>query len=484
MIGTDKKMIGVNELPQGVADAAGIIVSNETTDKEEKFLQLASIAFNYRQSGVMSLHKEEVVLPPSQQEEKEYCSTASLQALKDVLSEESIPLLKLWLQHCQDKNKIAHPEIVPTLLGEGIQNKKLQSLITSCCGKRGEWLSRFNEAWNFSANQTEEEQWQTGSPEQRKSVLKELRITNPDKAREWLQQTWPQEDAATKQDFLELFSINISKEDIVFLESLQTDKSKKVKEAAMNLLKHIPESSIVQKYQQVLQQSVSLKKEKTMLGLSSKMVLFFQLPSEADENILKSGIELLSNKKEFSDDEYIIYQLIQSVPPSFWEQQLGLNPEEIIKQFQKDETGKKMIPALVMSVREFKDERWAAEFVQHNEVFYVDLIPLLSLQQQDTYSNKFMNEYPENIIQYALQRETEWGTELTKNIFKHTAKNIYQYSRNFYNQHIHLIPDKIAPELEKCTPSEEYARVTWSNASEYILKLLQLKSQIIQSFKV
>lgn len=483
MIGTDKKQVGVAELPAELSEPATIIQNNEDTDKEQKFLQLAAVAFNFRQSGVTPLQKE-VNISPAPTEEKGYCNAVATQTLKDILSEESIPLLKFWLQYCDRKQQLATPETLPALLNTGAQYKNLQVLIASCCGKRGEWLSGFNSAWNFSSTQTGEELWQTGTPEQRKIVFKETRKLNPAQAREWLQQTWSQEDANTKMSFLEFMPGNISEDDIPFLESLSTEKSKKVKEEALKLLKQIPGSTIVKQYQDLLQQSVVVKKGKTLLGMISKTFLQFKLPGSFDEAIFKTGIEKLSSSKEITDEEFIIYQLIQSVPPSFWEKQLGCDPKAIIDLFQKDITGKKMTPALVIAITRFNDTRWALYFMQHSEVFYIDIIPLLQSQQQEAYSNKFFDNYPDSIIQYTTQRETEWSVELTKNIFKHTAKNPYQYNRSFYNQHIHLIPGPAVTELERCTPSEEHLRNTWSNTSDYIIKLITLKIQTQKAFNV
>lgn len=481
MIGTDKKSISAAELPADLAAAATLILENVGTDKEEKFLQIAALTFNYRQCGVQPLQQQEIKLAAAEPEEKSYCSTAAMQVLKDIISEGSMPLLKYWLQHCNDAGRIVHPELVATLLATGEQEKKLQPLIVVSCGKRGEWLSRFNGAWNFSVHQTNEELWQTGTPEQRKTVFRQLRNTDPAQAREWLQQVWPQEDANTKLSFLVLMAEGISEADIAFLESLSSEKSKKVKDEALGLLKHIPIAPIVLQYQQVLAATVTLKKEKTFLGLGSKTSLQFQLPA-IEEAVFKSGIDKLSNNKDFSDDEFIIAQLVESVPPSFWEQQLALSPAEIIQYFQQDETGKKMMPALVVAIKKFNSREWAVAMMQHSTTFYIDIIPLLPSQQRDAYSIQFFDQYPEHIIQYALQRDEEWDIELAQQVFRYTAKNLYQYNRSFYNQHIELIPGKIALSLEKYAPSEEYLQSNWSNTSDYILKLLSLKAQTIQAF--
>jgi hypothetical protein len=471
LLGTDKRPLAASDLPADLAEAAALI-QNNTTDKEEQFLQMAALVFNYRQCGVLPLKKEGVTIAHAAVEEKPYCSALAMQTLKEILDSESNSLLQFWLQQCSAKGQVVTPDLVPLLLGIGVQQKKLQNFVVACCGKRGEWLSRFNPEWNFSTATTNEELWQTGSPEQRKMVLEQLRKDDPTAARDWVQQTWAQEDANTKMEFLLLLAINSSAADIEFLESLSKEKSKKVKEIALWLLKQIPESPLVQQYQQVLQRAVTVGRK----GLQ------VQLPADLDENIFKTGIDKLSNNKEYTDDEFTVMQLMQAVPPSFWESHLQSAPDVIIRSWQKDVAGKKLLPALVQAVVAFKDQRWATAFMQNSHVFYIDIIPLLPVKEQEFYSIKFMGQFADNIIEHAIKREDNWSIDLTRAIFIHTAKSIYQYNRSFYSRYIHCIPIGIVTELDKCAPPEDHLKATWNNTSEYITTLLNLKKQTIQSF--
>jgi hypothetical protein len=482
MLGTDKKTISADALTDELTEAATLINNNTNTDKEEKFLQLASVTFNYRQSGALPLHKEEVKLQPAPAEEKKYCSSEAMQALQDILSEESIPLLKFWLQLCSSRQQIVNPALIPSLFSIAMQNKNLQSAVANCCGKRGEWLARFNDAWNFSASESPEQIWQTGTPEQRRSVLKETRKKNPSLAREWLIQTWSQEDAAARTSFLELLNENISGEDIPFLEQSLSDKSKKVKEEALNLLKLIPSSSIVQLYEQVIQQALSVKKEKTLLGLSSKTIVNFTLPVPINEEVFKSGIQKLSSQKNISDESFIIFQLVSHIPPSFLEKHLGGSPPEIISWLKNSQEGKDLLPAIGLAAGRFKDRNWAAHIINDDVNLYFDLIPLLPQDIREKYLLTHFNNSAQNIIDIISKEENEWSFELTKHIFRYAAKHAYQYNRSFYNTNIHLFPVQIAGELERCTPPEENLRDMWSKTSDYIIKLISLKIQTIKAF--
>lgn len=482
LLGTDKRQADTKQWPADLAQAVDVVAVSPV-DKEEQFLQTAALVANFRQCGIVPLHKEVLDFPVAAQEEKTYCSPFAAQVLKDIIETESSSLLRLWLQQCASKQMIVLPDMVPQLLDAGVQYKKFQGLVTSCCGKRGEWLSRFNNNWNFSATATNEQMWETGTPEQREIVLQQLRETDPQLAREWLQKTWPQEDANTKTSLLQLLAVNIGEQDIPFLESLSTEKSKKVKDAALKLLKQIPSSSIVQQYQQVLQRAVTLKKERSFLGIGKQSGLQIQLPTDIDESIFKTGIEKLSSVKSVTDEEHIIMQLARHVPLSFWETHLQSTPENIIQLFQKDKAGKKLLPSLILSLVTFKDQRWAIAFMQHSEVFYIDIIPFLPVRQQEHYSIKFMNQqHADSIIEHATHREDEWSPELAKAILKHAAKNYYVYNRAFFSKILHLLPATAVGDLEKVTPSEEYLRNAWSNMSEYIIKLVTLKIQTLKAF--
>lgn len=481
MKGTGNKVPAVNDLPESIAEAGSIVLQSDGIDPEEKFLQLAAIAMNYRQCGVAAANKEQATITVCPPEEKKYCNAAALQALKDILTSENIPLLRLWLQLCAQLQQIVAPQMVPVLLAKAEERKGLWNLAIECCGKRGIWLAGLNDAWSSAIMDPLDDPWETGTLDQRTSYLKQLRKDDVKLALENLEKVWPVEDAATKLSLLTAISDSIGEADISFLESLSVEKSKKVKEAVNQLLKRIPTSAVVLRYTDLLKNTVSIKKEKGLLGIGSKTILQFQLPVAIDSTIFTSGIEKLSSSKDFTDDEFIIYQLVQSVPPSFWQQYLQAKESDIIGFFQKSEMGKKMLPALVLAIINFRDAALALVMMEYSDICFIDLLPLLPPLQHLTYSIKFFDKYPEQIIGYALEQSNEWNLELAQKIVRFTAANPYKYTRAFYNEHIDRIPVKITSQLQSFTPKELQMQNSWNTLNEHVLKLLQLKSQTIQS---
>jgi len=483
LLGTDKIQLSNVELSADLNEAFEQINQNDGLDKEDKFLQVAAVAFNYRQSGLSAFKKEELSIKEAQTETLSYCNKEALHVLNDILEIQSRSLLKFWLQHCESKQQIVPPEIIPALFDVAITQKRLQSLIISCCGKRGEWLQGFNTNWNFFTTESDEDVWQNGSTDQRKIALGKTRVADAVKARTWLQQTWQTENANTKAELLKMLEISLSSDDLLWLESLLEEKSQKIKEVVFDLLKQIQDSSIVLNYWNVLRNSITLKKEKTLLGMMSKTSLHIQITG-FDASLFKTGIEKLSNTKDLTDDEFIIYQLIQFVPPQNWELHFNSTPQQIIEYFIKDKINKKFLPAFVNAIVRFKNSKWALTFVDNYQTFNSSLIPLLQEKEQEKFSLQYFESNADHLIQIAMKRETEWSFELTATIFKHTAKNIYQYNKTFYQETIHLIPHSIVAELEKFTPQEQYIQNSWSNMSEYIMKLVSLKLQTIQAFNL
>ena len=246
---------------------------------------------------IYTAKKADLPLNTALPEVKPYCSDKALAVLNGILQENNSTLLKTWLQLCDQKQQLAAPDILPELLEKAAQNASLQPLVVSCSGNRGKWMSQFNNAWNYFSILPEEEIWQTGKPEDRVKVLKKLRQTAPGTAREWLQQTWEQENAAAKVELLKCLHIHSGPDDLAWLETLLGEKSQKVKDEVMDLLKKIPGSSVIRQYEQLLSQSVTLKKEKALLGMMTKTSIQLKLPTTIDESIFKSGIEKLAGTK-------------------------------------------------------------------------------------------------------------------------------------------------------------------------------------------
>lgn len=479
MLGTDKTIPAATDLAPELAEVNELIDAATELDKEDRFLQKAAVVYNYRQSGFVPTHKPEVTLPPAGAETQPYCSPQATAVLNSILQEDNDWLLRYWLEQCAQKHQLIKPELLPAVLEKAQKFVIIQSLAVACSGNRGQWLSWFNADWSYFSPIPNNEIWQTGKPEERLKALKNIRSEDPAKALQLIQETWEQENTAAKADLLKILAQNSSADDLPWLESLSGEKSQKVKDEVMTLLKTIPGSSIIQKYQEILRQSVVLGKEKGLLGLVSKTVIKINLQGDIDEAVFKSGIEKLAGgQSNISDETFIVYQLIGQVPPSFWEQQFEASPAEVVSYF--DKYANTMLPALGMAVSRFKADAWINYFLEHPQ-FYIDFIPKLPPAAQEKYLMRFFAQEPANIIHHALRAGNEWRPAFTSAAVQFMAANPYQYGRNFFKENIGLINTNILPQRDgMATPAADNGN--WNKTRDYLMRLLNLKQQIRQVF--
>lgn len=480
LIGTGKKMPEIGNWPAPLQEPAGKIVQSGH-EQEMIYLQLASLLMNYRKAGQQPLKVQDTGNRTSPEETNPVCSPAATQVLKEILALPALSLLQLWLEKAAERSCLLPPQFIPDIFNLAITEKSIRESMMRCCGSRGTWLSGMNAQWQFPVENDPEETWKTGTPDQRKELLIKVRRENPSLALQWLQQSWPEEDAAGKTVFLTILRENLSNADLPFLESLQQEKSKKVKEVLLDLLKSIPGSAIVNSYQTILRDAVTIKKERALLGLSSKTVLHCSISGTLPQAIFDTGIEKISKEKNADDEQYILAQLVSFTPPSFWDEQLGIPRTEILKLFRQHPQQQLYIPALIAAVARFADRNWAPVFLDDPDTAYPELAHLLDADELDRYLIQHYSLNTNSLFETAMNVRKEWSTELALIILG--ATNNTSFSKNFFLEKLPLIPVAVSPLLDRCCPKEEYLRNSWENNLAYIRTLLDLKARIQEVFQ-
>jgi hypothetical protein len=486
LLGSEKASLTTDDLAKEIADAYAVASSS---DKEESFLKISALVFQFRQSGVRPMEAKHAMQTAAEPEAKPYCSTKANAILKTLLEEELHALLKFWLQLCAAKAQLAQPEVLPALLDLAGRKKELRNPIMPVAGERGKWLCTLNPQWNFSAADGDTNTvWNEGSTEERKNLLRHLRTIDPEEGRKLLETSWETEAANEKLAFLEILKTHVSANDLPWLGSLR-EKGQKVNAAILELLKLIPSSNVVQEYQKTLAACVSLKTGKALLGMINKTEIVVNESFTFPEAIFKTGIEKLSSDKKISDNSNVLAQLMMSVPPSFWAERLQRTPSAIIELFQKDKQTAFYLPAISIASARFSETDWTRIILDEadRDLISSAIVTLLSGLpdgDRDKYALKFFEEQPAQIIQLMLANETEWTLDLARMILKYTAREAYQYNKTFYRQAVALLPVSILDHLESFAPDEEQKKPYWQTQRDELARLLTLKQQTLQSFKV
>ena len=482
MLGIEKPLAVIPELPDPLQLAFTQVDAMVGLDKEAKFLHQAALAYNYRRVGLQPIQKKDLSLPPAETEIKSYCSKTALRLLADILSEDSMPLLSLWLEQCAGQQTIVTPHFIPEIFGKVLQQPALKDLAFSCIGERGYWLSKLNPDWDIlnTSPLSEEEIWSAGRPAERVALLKQIRQMEPERGRDLLMQTWVTENAGQRLDFLQVMRVNSSAGDLPWLETLLTEKSQRIKDEVLSLLKSIPESGIVRQYETILKTSVMLKQEKALLGMVTKTSIRINLPDVLPEELFKTGIgKLAGPKSSYSDEDYVVYQLIECVPPSFWHQQFQAAPAAVVSFFEKHANA--FLPALGRAVVRFQQREWVSYFMDLPG-YQAGLVGLMTADQQDKYWFKFLDSEYRTVLQSAASRSEEWSPDFAIRAFRYLAGDLYTYNKHFYNQHIHLIPASMWKTLDNDTTQEAMLTPSWERMKVHVLRLLELKQQITQVF--
>lgn len=225
--------------------------------------QLALMAV-YQRAGQISTQL--TASTAAEAETQAYISPAAQQHAQFILSNEGLVYLDDWLTLVASQNAILSRTLLPAFFRLGEQHKKWRLAIGQIAGKRGAWLGQQNPDWawlvaaQFELHSQElDNYWQTATLACRELLFERLRLDNPERALAFLLSVWPTEAANVRKLLVEKLMIGLSMADHDFLESCLDDRSKIVKEAAIDLLARLPNSLFVQRMQQQLSQILLLK---------------------------------------------------------------------------------------------------------------------------------------------------------------------------------------------------------------------------------
>lgn len=480
LLGTSRKTIQPADFPAPLTEYINQI-NQQQTDPEDAFLQTITVHNLYYKSGIQTTNISDSILPPSNDETLDYLTTESTALLPLVLETDDIYFFKLWLTKANDSNHIVRPEWIPVLFTLTESYPNLKQLVNACCGERGRWVAHFNPLWKQNQHASNEDHWAHGSTLERKNELHRIRTENPQAGIELLKTTWKEENASMRLDFLCIVGETLSDSDEEWLNTLQKDKSQKVKDKAYDLLKRLSNSQLIQLYIETLKQTFQIKKGKALLGLVNSTKIEITPLTHVNPLIWESGIEKLSNIKNISDDVFIVMELLAHIPPNMLEAVTSLNPEELISTLKKDAVGINFMDSLCRATSRFQDAQWAALLmVEFPDELVQDLIPALPMASRIEYLTKHIKMDPDPAIHLARIYLETWPQELAQLIFTHTSKNGYMYSKQFYTYSIQYLTTQTIGALPSIQVDENIER-TWSTHKSFITNRLQLKKAILET---
>lgn len=449
-------------------------IKEKADDAEAAFYQMAALTFAYQRAGMEASSDESAVTTEeAPEEEKPYFEREAGELFNILNINRNRYLLLYAYRKASGCNKIIPPLYLQNLISHAFDRTnpnrhQEQELLSQLAGKRGRWLLPHMglKDWGDKENET----WETTSHEERKRMLCHLREKQPEQGLALLQTELKNESAAHRDELIQCLRTNLSKTDEAFLQEIaETDRSINVKQTAKNLLYCIPDSELVKKCCNLLRGKLHYK---MLLGWSYDKLAY-------TPEMKQMGLEEVSYNKNEKDDEFLLRQLAERVPLSFWMELFDCSPEKAASKLAKKPPFGSYFN-ICQAIENFSDGLWAYHTLKENlsESNNIHLIKLLTPEQQEDikFQGNNKNFYIPDSWFNADGRE--WGIKFSTRVLQQLVQSdYYYYSKEMAEQLALYLPQEIYPKLAQYTiecKADHSATKLYESLNEY----MRMKEQI------
>lgn len=381
LIGTARRPTLPAPPPGPLAD---LLAQLDAPEPAAALLQAAAATTLYRHAGALPPPSPTEPIPPCPPDAREPCSHQAARLLRTIL-EQHRPLLPEWLAALNARQRRAPDGAAPILLEIARTTPNLRPALLQAIGERGPWLAALNPAWAFAVATPDDPAaitaaWQTGTRDERLSILHRLRAAQPAQARDLIATTWSSEKADDRAAFITALAGELSQDDEPFLEAALDDRSQTVRSAAADLLARLPASRLAAR---MTARATELLHHRG--GLFARLDV--TLPSACDDALQRDGVPR-KPPRTTGERAWWLQAIIARTPPSAWNNAWRLSPAAILKLRADAEWRPLLIEAWTTATRTYRDEEWAAALVDHARAeldgrTLADLLNLLPAARRD-----------------------------------------------------------------------------------------------------
>lgn len=351
------------------------------------------------------------------------CSRAAAAHLRE-LTHGRYELLPEWLGLLSRTNMRVPEELIPDLFDAAGANREFRPAVRAAAGPLGAWLARFDNRWDWAVSAWDlESDWQNGVLWQRLEALREMRSTNPARARELAAASIAVESSDVRREILECFHKGLSADDEAFLETMLDDRSSSVRFEAANLLVRIPGAQLRARMQARIQGRVKLRTEGLLMR---KKVFDVELFDSVDAGMRRDGV---MDKKAFGSTtmgERALWtmQVVALVEPSYWTREFSMQPAALIETAREGQWAEVLVDGWRLAARFCGALDWLEIFATESTSvkFVFDAMPIAArervmLTQLEKDAALWVSHVPECCPH-------EWSVALTEAFLRAVTKNV------------------------------------------------------------
>ncbi len=368
----------------------------------------------------------------------------STQQLLHILHQSYPSILQELLYKITARKQYIAPSLLPLVLDYCKNKPYLYTFVLPCLGERGNWLATQNDDWKYALpiDLQQQDIFDYGNKKERLAYFSSLRQIDSAAALQLLQGVWDKEDAANKTSFLLSLEIQLSEQDLPFLELAQQDKRKSVRAAASKLLAQIPTSSLALRMQQLASQWIKLEKGKRKLTI--------ELPQQATDTMQLDGInpntKVLAGKGKQLN---ILAQVLSKIPPHWWTENYGCSPSDWLQLIDDEEWRDLFLWGWSQAAYYYNNETWLIELHRyHSQTWHEQqawqnlLLPHFYTQLSPSVFDTVVQIYLEADQVHFLQQETPltelllqenyaWSMDVSRLILQRLQKVLLLGKQNF-----------------------------------------------------
>ena len=282
--------------------------------------------------------------------------------LKERLEQPHVPLH--FLHQIHDAGLRLTYESLPVCLQYFSQRRQFKEsgreTILAVLGERGRWLAAQNEDWHWASGAVIDEKslsghdlellWNEGHFQSRVKALRQWRENDPAQAREQLAASWKNEKPEHRETFLDVLKVRLNTDDVPFLESVLSDRSKSVRQSAATYLTQLPDSDYAQRTVQRAESILKPGTQSKTLQIEPPVAFTKEMKADAIEEKPPRGV---------GEKSWWVAELLRRVPLTHWETRFQLSPTAILAALAKDDYYSSFLYAATYVLQWFDDhEHW------------------------------------------------------------------------------------------------------------------------------